>query len=258
MSATAVLGMGGLNGALAGTATLVATAFTLSTADRWIKRRQPHELAWTIAMGLFAIGSACLWWAESTGWNLFVFRMFFLAGAVLNVSWLALGTVYLLGGQQLGNRVRQILIWLSGFATGIVLVAQSKAEVVADQFPTGKEVFGIAPRILAAVGSGVAALVIIGGAVWSIIRVIRGRIPAVGEAQRHITSSRRHAASNSLIAIGTLVLSGSGTLAGRMGEDRAFAITLLVGVVVLFSGFLVASTQPKSMKDKRITNALAK
>jgi hypothetical protein len=100
--------------------------------------------------------------------------------------------------------------------------------------------------------------VIIGGAVWSIIRVIRGRIPAVGEAQRHITSSRRHAASNSLIAIGTLVLSGSGTLAGRMGEDRAFAITLLVGVVVLFSGFLVASTQPKLMKDKRITNALAK
>jgi hypothetical protein len=40
-----------------------------------------------------------------------------------------------------------------------------------------------------------------------------------------------------------------------MGEDRAFAITLLVGVVVLFSGFLIASTQPKSMKDKRITNA---
>jgi hypothetical protein len=93
MSATAVLAMGGLNSALAGTATLIATAFTLSTADRWIKRRQPHELAWTIAMALFAMGSACLWWAESTGWNLFVFRMFFLAGAVLNVSWLALGTV---------------------------------------------------------------------------------------------------------------------------------------------------------------------
>jgi hypothetical protein len=39
------------------------------------------------------------------------------------------------------------------------------------------------------------------------------------------------------------VLSASGTLAGRLGEDRAFAVTLLVGIVVLFSGFLVASTQ---------------
>ena len=179
MSTTVIFALGGLNSALAGTATLIATAFTLSTADRWIKRRQPHELAWTIAMGLFALGSACLWWAESTGWNLFVFRMFFLAGAVLNVSWLSLGTVYLLGGQQLGNRIQQILIYLSGLATGIVLVAQAKVEIAADQFPTGKEVFGVAPRILAAVGSGVPALVIIFGALWSALRVLRKKNPAL-------------------------------------------------------------------------------
>jgi uncharacterized membrane protein HdeD (DUF308 family) len=97
--------------------------------------------------------------------------------------------------------------------------------------------------------------VIIGGAVWSIIRVIRGRIPAVGEAQRLITNARRHAASNTLIALGTLVLSASGTLAGRMGEDRAFAITLLVGVVVLFSGFLVAATQAN--RSQRTAQKLA-
>jgi drug/metabolite transporter (DMT)-like permease len=46
---------------------------------------------------------------------------------------------------------------------------------------------------------------------------------------------------NLLIAAGTLVLSASGTLAGRLGKDRAFAVTLLVGIVVLFAGFLVAS-----------------
>ena len=39
-----------------------------------------------------------------------------------------------------------------------------------------------------------------------------------------------------------------------MGEDRAFAITLLVGIVVLFSGFLVASNQPK--KSQRATQQL--
>ena len=80
---------------------------------------------------------------------------------------------------------------------------------------------------------------------WSIIRVVRGRIPAVGEAKRHVSNARRHATSNTLIALGTLVLSASGTLAGRLGEDRAFAVTLLVGIVVLFSGFLVASTQAR-------------
>jgi hypothetical protein len=45
-----------------------------------------------------------------------------------------------------------------------------------------------------------------------------------------------------LIAVGTLVLSASGTIAGRLGKDRAFAITLLIGVSILFAGFLVASS----------------
>jgi hypothetical protein len=46
---------------------------------------------------------------------------------------------------------------------------------------------------------------------------------------------------NVLIAVGTLVLSASGTVAGRLGKDRAFAVTLLVGICILFAGFLVAS-----------------
>lgn len=259
MSTTAVFALGGLNSALAGTATLIATAFTLSTADRWIKRHQPHELAWTIAMGLFAIGSACLWWAESTGWNVFVFRMFFLTGAVLNVSWLSLGTLYLLGGQKLGNRVRQFLIWMSGFATGIVLVAQTKVEVVANQFPTGKKVFGVAPRILAAVGSGVPALIIIFGALWSAWRVLRKKNPALSSgAKRSVFSAGRLAVGNVLIATGTLVLSASGTLAGRFGQDRAFAITLLIGVSILFFGFLVASNSTRAKSTQRATQYLAR
>jgi hypothetical protein len=139
---------------------------------------------------------------------------------------------------------------------GVVLIAPTKTRDLGQQaMPQGSELFGVAPRVFAAVGSGVAAVVIIGGAVWSIIRVIRGRIPAVGEAQRLITNARRHAASNTLIALGTLVLSASGTLAGRMGEDRAFAITLLVGVVVLFSGFLVAATQAN--RSQRTAQKLA-
>jgi hypothetical protein len=165
---------------------------------------------------------------------------------VLNVPWLALGTVYLLFGPRIGYITKQWLITLSGVAVGVVLIAPTKTSDLGEQtMPQGSDLFGVAPRVFAAVGSGVAALVIIVGAIWSIIRVTRGRIPAVGEAKRHITNARRHATSNALIALGTLVLSGSGTLAGRMGEDRAFAITLLVGIVVLFSGFLVASNQPK-------------
>ncbi|MGB8862097.1 MAG: hypothetical protein WCC60_22770 [Ilumatobacteraceae bacterium] len=233
-----------MNAALAAAATLVAFAFALSTLDRWLRRRRPHELAWTISLGLFAVGSAALWWAESTGWSLGAFRVFYTAGAVLNVPWLALGTVYLLADRRAGDRVRAWLVLLSGFTAGVVLFAPTRTRVDGTEMPTGKEVFGVAPRVLAAVGSGVAALVIVGGALWSAWRVWRGRSPSLG-AVRIVAAPGRLVAGNLLIALGTLVLSASGTLAGRVGKDRAFAITLLVGISVLFAGFLVASAAPR-------------
>ena len=244
-----------LNSALAGAATLIACAFTLSTFDRWLRRRQPHELAWTIAMALFALGSGALWWAESSGWNLMAFRIFFLAGAVLNVAWLALGTIYLLIGLRAGNICRAWLVWLSGFATGVVLIAPTKSQVVSTEFPAGREIFGAAPRILAAVGSGVPAMFIIVGALWSAWRVVKKQNPATSKSiSRTVTSPKRLAGGNVLIAVGTIVLSASGTLAGRLGQDRAFAITLLCGVSILFSGFLDASnsTLSASSATKRL------
>ncbi|MEI7546594.1 MAG: hypothetical protein WCK21_00845 [Actinomycetota bacterium] len=230
-----------MNAALAAAAMLVAIAFCLSTLDRWLRRRRPHELAWAVSLALFALGSGALWWAEADRWSLAPFRVFYLAGAVLNVPWLALGTVYLLAGPAVGDRVRTWLVLISGFAAGIVLFAPTRTGVSGGELPTGKDVFGAAPRVLAAVGSGVAALVIVAGALWSAWRVWRGRLPSLGTA-RTITAPGRLAVGNVLIAAGTLILSASGSLAGRLGKDRAFAVTLLAGITVLFTGFLVAST----------------
>ena len=209
-------------------------------------------------MALFSLGSFSLWWAESTGWSSGVFRLFFLTGAVLNVAWLALGTIYLLVGRRVGDVVQTSLVALSGLATGIVLIAPMKTAIIADQFPTGKEVFGAAPRILAAVGSGVPALVIILGALWSTWRVLTKKNPSLNSTnQRNVVSPGRLAVGNVLIATGTIVLSLSGTLAGRLGKDRAFAITLLTGVVVLFVGFLVASNSTRRASVQRAAQYLA-
>jgi hypothetical protein len=231
-----------MNAALAAAATLVAVGFALSTLDRWLRRHRPHELAWSVSLALFALGAGSLWWAETRGWSLATFRVFYLAGAVLNVPWLALGTVYLLAGPAAGNRVRWWLVLMSGFSAGVVLFAPTRTRVSGKGLPTGKVVFGVAPRVLAAVGSGIAALVIIAGALWSVYRLARHRVPALAGVSRSATSSGHLVAGNVLIAVGTLVLSASGTVAGRLGKDTAFALTLLIGISVLFAGFLVAST----------------
>jgi len=247
-----------INSALAGGAALVACAFALSTFDRWLRRRQPHELAWSIAMVLFAVGSLALWWAESTGWTIEIFRLFFLCGAVLNVPWLALGTVYLLAGKRIGNMVRSWLIAASGFAAGVVVVSPARTVVVGTEFPRGRDLFGATPRVLAAVGSGIPALIIVAGALWSTWRVLRRKSPAMSiSTSRTVISSWRLAIGNMVIATGTLILSASGLLAGRLGQDRAFAITLLIGVCTLFAGFLVASNSTRNRSTLRATQFLA-
>ena len=241
-----------LNTALAAASFIIAVAFGLSTFDRWLRRHRPHELAWTIAMGLFAIAALALWWAEARGWSSASFRVFFLFGAVINVPWLALGTVYLLAGQRIGRIVAQCLLVFSGFSAGIILTAPIHGTINASHMPQGSDLFSALPRILAAVGSAIPALVIFGGAIWSAWRLMRGTTPSMSSTvQRHVTSAPKLAGGNALIALGAATLAASGTISGRLGADTAFAITLMLGIAILFAGFLVASTATQSPTVKR-------
>lgn len=231
-----------LNTALAALSAIISVAFGLSTLDRWLRRGRAHELAWTIAMALFAIAAFSLWWGEARGWSNNSFRMFFAFGAVLNVPWLALGTVYLLAGQKAGRITMRMLLVFSGFAAGVILTTPISGPINPNEIPKGSDVFNALPRILAAAGSAIPALIIFSGALWSAWRVLRGANPALTtSAIRNVRSTKLLALGNILIAIGAAVLSASGTFSGRLGADTAFAVTLATGITILFAGFLVAS-----------------
>ena len=220
---------------LAFLATAIATVFAQATGVRFTQGRKPHERAWTIALVLFAFASAALATGASTGWDKGTFRVFYLFGAVLCVPWLALGTIYLLAGPAVGRRVELGLILFSGFAIGVILSAPIHGTIAIEGIPVGKDHFGVMPRVLAAVSSGVGATVVLVGAVWSAMRFARSRAEG----------SSRLAAGNALIALGTLVLSSGGLLQGAVGKDEAFAISLATGISVIYAGFAVASSVPR-------------
>lgn len=228
--------------ALAATATLVALAFAGSTYERWLARRRRHDLAWSLSLVFFASGALALWAGAALGWDNVTFRLFYLFGAVLNVPFLALGTVYLLGGQRRGDRWAAAVALAGAFAAGVVLVTPLRGQIDPDVLPRGSDVFGALPRVLAAVASGVGASVVFGGAIWTAVRLLRGRRLPSGRPSP--AAPGRLAAGNLLIAAGTAVLSTSGLLNSVLGEMDAFAVTLTVGVTVLFVGFLVASAVP--------------
>jgi hypothetical protein len=215
-----------IQSALAAGACLVAVAFAMSTFERWLARRRRHELAWAVALTLFAAGAAFLWIGAATGWTVGVFRGFYLFGAVVNVPVLALGTVYLLAGRRLGDRWGAAVALFAAFAAGVLLVAPAHTITDVHRLPQGSQVFGALPRVMAAVASGGGALVVGGGALWSAWRQRRGRLLW----------------ANVLIAGGTLVLGASGLLNSVLGAMEAFAVTLAAGVTILYAGFLLAVT----------------
>src|SRR4051794_37318085 len=215
--------------ALAAAAALLALAFALSTLERWLDRRKPHEGAWTIALFLFAAASAALWGGVAFGWNGMWFRLFFLFGAIVNVPYLALGTVYLLAAAPIGRRAAAGVHAFAIFSAGVIVIAPLTAPIPRETLPQGSAVFGPLPRILAGVGSGVAASVIVGGAVWSAVRLARRR------------STRRLATANVLIAAGTIVLGAGGVLNSVLNEMDGFAISLVAGITLIFGGFLLTN-----------------
>ena len=213
--------------ALAVGATLVALAFSMSAFERWLARRRPHELAWSVALVLFALASAALAAGAAGGWNEPLFRLFYLFGAVANVPVLALGTVYLLAPRRADWWAAAVALFVA-FAAGVLTIAPFTGAVPVHRLPQGSEVFGPLPRVLAAVASAGGASVVLGGAVWSAWRFRWGRMLW----------------ANVLIALGTMVTGASGILNSVLGEMAAFSVTLAVGITIIFAGFLVATAVP--------------
>ena len=213
--------------AAAAATTLISVAFALSTLERWLDRRRPHELAWTIALAMFAGASAAQWWGASAGWGGLAFRCFYLLGPILSVPELALGTVLLLAPARVGRATRTAVHAWALVATGVLLAAPLTGAIDPARLPQGSDVFGPLPRVLAAVGSGVGATVLVAGAVWSAAR-------------------RRHPLPNTLIAAGTVVLSFGGLFNSVADEMTSFALAHALGITLVFAGFLLTNRRRRA------------
>ncbi|MBT5905406.1 MAG: hypothetical protein HOH27_06340 [Acidimicrobiaceae bacterium] len=229
---------------------LVSLAFAATVLERWFDRRRPQDLAWATSLGLFAAGAAALWWGASTGWSEGSFRAFYAFGAVLNVPILALGTVYLLASRRTADRIAVATMLACAFAAGVVMAAPLAGSphgatemFAADELPQGSEVFGAGPRVAAALASSVGALVVIVGSLWSMMRLGRIGGPA----------ARRGATGNGLIVAGALVLSWGGLLNSVLDEMTGFAVSLLVGISLIFAGALTATESRSAAGSRPVT-----
>jgi len=214
---------------LPGVAAAASAAFAVAVLRQYAARRRPYQLAWGIALSMFTVASLALTAGVVAGWSPVSFKLYYLFGAVLNVPWLALGTVELLAGPAAR---RAYLAALAAFTlVSVVLVALARvtaADLAGRLLPEGKEFLPVAVRVLAVVGNTVGTLVVVGGAVAS------------GLAMRSRRDLRPRFEGTLLIALGVLLAASGGVLAFLASSDK-LALGLAVGASVMYLGFRRAS-----------------
>ncbi|MEN8171994.1 MAG: hypothetical protein ABFS03_03850 [Chloroflexota bacterium] len=216
---------------------IVSFIFATVVFTRYLARKRPHLLLWSIGMVFYGIGGFCEWYYGFFGWNELVYRMWYLFGAILVAAWLGQGTVYLLAKRKWAHILLVLLILGSVYGAFKVFSAQIDPGLLTVSTHTGSELSGHAittpgVRSLTPIFNLYGTATLVGGAIYSAWIFFRKRVLL------HRTIG------NILIAIGALAPAFGGAFS-RMGISAALYIGELLGAVLMFIGFLRATTKMK-------------
>lgn len=220
---------------------LVGLYFTFLLLKQWRERRKSHQIAWAVGMFIYAVSAGIESWSELVqSWNPWVYKVYYVMAAVL-VLYLGLGTVYLIGKRRIWGH---IFLGYSLILNTVFLVAALSADLNMDKLVPGITVGGSAMdttvRLFSFACTIPGTLALLGGAVYSVILF----------AAKKEYAYRMWA--NVLIAAGTLVIAGAGSMA-RAGQTVGLYPAEMIGASLMLWGFMKAG----SLKQGALARAKA-
>jgi hypothetical protein len=218
--------------------TLVTFAFAAAVFRRYLLKHGPHLLLWSIGLLWFGIGTLSEVILGLTFSGL-VLKLWYLSGAMLTAAWLGQGTIHLL------VRKRGVVLTLTGILTAVSLLAaalvlSAPLTAAAASYHVTLPISSQYKDILTRGGLTIAltiilniygTLTLVGGAIYSAVIFWRKRILL----NRMI--------GNVLIAVGALAPAMAGSFV-KMGLVDGLYLSELIGVVVMYIGFIQATTVP--------------
>jgi hypothetical protein len=227
---------------------LISFVFAFFIFKRFFKKKGIYLLLWGIGMIFYGIGGFCEAYYGFFGWNPLVFRLWYIFGAILVAAWLGQGTVYLLLKKRVANTLMILLSLASLFAIYKVYNAQLDPALMLNSLHTGSELSGQAivsdgVRVLTPFFNLYGTLALVGGALYSAILFWRKRVLL------------HRVIGNVLIAFGAILPAFGGTFS-RFGIPGALYISELLGAIILFIGFLRATT-PLETKEQIVITAVS-
>jgi hypothetical protein len=212
-------------------AAAVAFVFAALLVRQYAERRRPYQLLWAISLAMYGAASVAAVVGVLHGWSSFDYRVYWSLGAVLNVPFLAAGELeLLLRNRGMHIAIDLMLVFLVAYAIGVLRNASFDTAALAERLPSGKDVFGDGtpahrlPQLI----SIPSYVILLAGALWS-----AWKMRASPELKDRFVGTL-------LIVVGASVVAGGATFAAY-GNLPGFCITLVVGIVAMFVGFLRAS-----------------
>lgn len=216
-----------MNTAVPALASAISFLFAAAVLQQYLARRRPYQLVWGLGLLFWGLGTGAEAAVQVGGLREAPYRLWYLMGAVYTAAWLGMGTVYLLAPRRAAHAVFLILALASAGALGQLLSAPlDLAPLEGKDLLTG-EALPQRVRLMTPFFNAFGTLALAGGALWSAFVYWRRRVMP------------RRAASNVLIAIGAFLPAIGGSLA-RSGSPGFLYLSELLGVVVLFLGFLLS------------------
>lgn len=179
-------------------------------------------VVWSFALWQFAIASGSLAAGAALGWSGALFRTYYLFGAVLNVIWLGVGTMWLLAPRltaQLATTIVSAVSTMAAIEVASVPLLPTSGTALHADVPRASLVFPADVRL------------------WSRLLSITGAVIVVGGLGYSIALRRRKAAGLALLACGVAIV-GVGSELGRAGFVVPFSVGLAGGIAVMYAGFL--------------------
>ncbi|MDB5075633.1 MAG: hypothetical protein JWO42_1812 [Chloroflexi bacterium] len=214
---------------------VVSLAFCLAVTRQYLARRRPYQLAWCLSLAAAAAGSLAYIVFLGDGKSELAFRLYYIFGALLTAPLLGLGSLLLIARSDAAKaRVRWAIIAVAAASVvgTVVLLVDPINSTVLHQLNGGP---GTKPDVykpdvlrtaLVAILNIFGAICVVGVAVYSGWQLYRKN------------GSQRLVIANVLIALGTYIISQAGGQARTGFGAGAFWLTMTVGWVVLFAGFL--------------------
>lgn len=202
---------------------VVSLIFAVTVLDQFFARRKPYQLIWAIGLFMYFLSTGCEFWTGAWGLNQAVYRLWYLFGAIFVAAYLGMGTLYLLARRRVAHIILAILLVASFYAIFRVFTASIDLSTL--QYLSG----GAMPqgvRLMTPFFNTFGTVALVGGAIYSAWVFWRRRFMP------------HRVVSNILIAVGAILPAFGGTLMRFGGGPTVFYLLELVGIIIIFIGFL--------------------